>query len=61
MKMKSQLRKEIAAAKFAYHYAEIHHGYESAERKATIQVFWNLQKELGAIELRELGIAPVKC
>jgi hypothetical protein len=61
MKTKSQLRKEIAQAKFAYDYAEIHFGFESAERKEAIQKFWDLQKELGAIELRAIGIEPVLC
>lgn len=61
MKTKSQLRKEIAAVKFSVRYAEIHHGFDSAERRAAIQKFWDLEKELGAIELRELGIEPVKC
>ena len=57
---KAQLRKEITKAKFAIRYAEIQHGYNSPQRAEAIKRHTALQLALGAIELRELGIEPVK-
>jgi hypothetical protein len=57
---KAQLRKEITKVKFAIRYAEIQHGYNSPQRAEVIKRHTALQMALGAIELRELGIEPVK-
>ena len=50
------LRKEIRDAKLALQIAEARHGHGSAERKVAVELFWDLQKQLGALELQELGI-----
>lgn len=55
MKTKSQLKREIKAAKNDYQVAEIMHGYDSEQRKSAIARFWALQAELGQIELAEIG------
>ena len=54
MKTKAQLKREIKAAKNDYQIAEIYHGFNSPQRLAAIKTFWQLQSELGAIEIAEL-------
>ena len=56
-KTKSQLKREIKAARNDYQVAEILHGYNSPERIAAIQRFWDLQSDLGKIELAEISRA----
>ena len=54
MKTKSQLRREIKAAKNDCQVAEIMHGFNSPQRLAAIKAFWELQGELGKIEIARL-------